>query len=101
MNVVNNSVYSDVMVQVQLRVPKELVKELDEWVKEGRFGSRSDAIKTIIALYEEREKTREFYKMPIERSKEAKKKRSCLYLLRKYKCIKSFFIRKQKAPLID
>ncbi len=59
------------MVQVQVRVPKEIAKELDKWVKEGRFRSRSDAIKTIITLYEEREKTREFYKMLIRRSKEA------------------------------
>ena len=66
------------MVQVQLRVPKETVKELDKWVNEGRFKSRSDAIKTIIALYEEREKTRAFYKMLVERSKEAKEKAETL-----------------------
>ncbi len=62
------------MVQVQLRVPKETVKELDKWVNEGRFKSRSDAIKTIIALYEEKEKTRAFYKMLVKRSREAREK---------------------------
>jgi len=62
------------MVQVQLRVPDETVKEIDRWVAKGKFKSRSDAIKTIIALYEEREKTRQFYKMLVERSEEAREK---------------------------
>ncbi len=62
------------MVQVQLRVPDEAVKEIDRWVAEGRFKSRSDAIKTIITIYEEREKTRQFYKMLVERSEEAREK---------------------------
>jgi len=62
------------MKQVQVRMPEKLVKEIDKWVAEGRFKSRSDAIKTIVALYEERECTREFYKMLVERSKEAKEK---------------------------
>ncbi|OYT61117.1 hypothetical protein B6U81_03770 [Thermoplasmatales archaeon ex4484_30] len=61
-------------IQIQIRAPKEIVEELDKWVKEGRFKSRSDAIKTIISLYEERERTREFYKMLVERSKEANEK---------------------------
>jgi len=62
------------MKQVQVRMPEKLVKEIDKWVAEGRFKSRSDAIKTIVVLYEERERTREFYKMLVERSKEAKEK---------------------------
>ncbi|MEE9116802.1 MAG: ribbon-helix-helix domain-containing protein [Thermoplasmata archaeon] len=62
------------MVQVQLRMPEDVVKDIDRWVAKGRFKSRSDAIKTIVALYEEREKTREFYKMLVERSEEAKDK---------------------------
>lgn len=61
------------MVQVQLRMPEDVVKDIDRWVAKGRFRSRSDAIKTIVALYEEREKTREFYKMLVERSEEARK----------------------------
>ena len=60
------------MTQVQLRLPEKTVGELDEWVDEGRFKSRSDAIKTILALYEERELTREFYAMLARRSDEAK-----------------------------
>jgi len=59
------------MPQVQLRVPEKTVKELDQWVEEGRFRSRSDAVKTIIALYEERVKTMEFFRMLMKRSKEA------------------------------
>jgi len=55
-------------------MPEKLVKEIDKWVAEGRFKSRSDAIKTIVALYEERERTREFYKMLVERSREAREK---------------------------
>jgi Arc/MetJ-type ribon-helix-helix transcriptional regulator len=60
-------------VPVQLRVPETLVREIDRWVREGRFRSRSDAIKTILALYQERERTREFYRMLVERSGEARK----------------------------
>jgi len=62
------------MKQVQVRMPEKLVNEIDKWVAEGRFKSRSDAIKTIVSLYEERERTREFFKMLVERSKEAKEK---------------------------
>ena len=62
------------MVQVQLRVPENTVKEIDSWVDEGKFKSRSDAIKTIIFLYEEKEKTIEFYEMLAKRSKETKEK---------------------------
>ncbi len=40
-----------------------MVATIDGWVAEGRFKSRSDAIRTIIALYEEREKTRRFCEM--------------------------------------
>ena len=57
-----------------MRVPDKLVEEIDKWVTEGRFGSRSDAIKTIVAMYREKERTREFYKMMLERSKEAREK---------------------------
>ena len=60
------------MAQVQIRVPDELLETLDEWIQRGKFRSRSDAIRVILAQYEEREKTREFYKMLMERSREAK-----------------------------
>jgi Arc/MetJ-type ribon-helix-helix transcriptional regulator len=60
------------MAQVQLRLPEKTLEEIDRWVAEGRFKSRSDAIKSIISFYEEREKTLEFYKMLLKRSQEAK-----------------------------
>jgi len=62
------------MAQVQVRMPEKLLEEIDRWVDEGRFRSRSDAIKTIVSLYEERERTRAFYEMLIERKKEAEVK---------------------------
>jgi Arc/MetJ-type ribon-helix-helix transcriptional regulator len=62
-----------VLTQVQLRLPEKMLEEIDKWVAEGKFKSRSDAIKTILAFYEEREKTREFFKMLTKRSEEAKK----------------------------
>jgi Arc/MetJ-type ribon-helix-helix transcriptional regulator len=70
---VNSNVYGvKIMTQVQLRLPEELIEQIDAWVAEGKFKNRSDAIKSIIILYEEREKTRAFYKLLLERSKEAK-----------------------------
>lgn len=62
------------MAQIQVRMPEKLLKEIDKSVDEGRFASRSDAIKTIVAMHEERERTRKFYEMLLERSKEAKEK---------------------------
>lgn len=62
------------MTQVQVRMPESLVEQIDRWVEEGRFRSRSDAIKTIVALYDERERTRKFYMMLVERSREAGEK---------------------------
>ena len=59
------------MVQVQLRLSDGTVKHIDEWIKEGRFKSRSEAIKAIINFYEERERTREFLALLMARSKEA------------------------------
>jgi len=60
------------MSQVQVRVPEKLLEELDRWVDEGRFKSRSDAIRVILAQYEERERTREFYVMLERRSRDAR-----------------------------
>jgi len=56
-----------------VRIPEELVRELDRWVSEGRFSSRSEAIKTIVALYNERERTRRFYNVLLKRSEEARR----------------------------
>jgi Arc/MetJ-type ribon-helix-helix transcriptional regulator len=59
--------------QVQVRIPDDLVKELDHWIAEGRFSSRSEAVKTIVALYKEREQTRKFYEMLSRRSEDARR----------------------------
>ncbi|OFX14989.1 hypothetical protein A3K71_05540 [archaeon RBG_16_50_20] len=61
-------------VQVQVRVPKKVVQEIDRWITEGRFANRSEAIKTVLTIYREREKTREFYRTLLKRSEQAKKK---------------------------
>ncbi|MCI0498018.1 MAG: ribbon-helix-helix domain-containing protein [Thermoplasmata archaeon] len=60
------------MAQVQVRVPEDLLEALDGWIDEGRFKSRSDAIRIVLSQYEERERTREFFSLLAERSKEAK-----------------------------
>jgi len=62
------------MAQVQVRVPEKLLKEIDRWVAERRYASRSDAIKTILAIHQERERTRQFYSMLMRRRKEAREK---------------------------
>lgn len=62
------------MTQVQVRMPEKIVKEIDRWIAEGRFASRSEAIKTIVALYQERERTRKFYTMLLKRSREARER---------------------------
>ena len=62
------------MTQVQVRMPEKTVKEIDRWIAEGRFSSRSDAIKTITALYQERELTRQFHQILSQRSKESTEK---------------------------
>ena len=54
------------MVQVQVRMPEKVVRDIDKWIAEGRFTSRSEAVKTIVALYEERDRTREFCKMLLD-----------------------------------
>jgi len=59
--------------QVQVRIPEALVEEIDSWISEGRFSSRSEAIKTILTLYNERENTRKFYRTLLKRSDEAKR----------------------------
>jgi len=61
-------------VQVQVRLPKELAQRIDEWVDEGKFLNRSDAIKAIVTFYNEREKTRKFFAMLEKRSREARER---------------------------
>jgi Arc/MetJ-type ribon-helix-helix transcriptional regulator len=60
------------LAQVQLRLPQKTIEEIDNWVAEGRFKNRSDAIKSIISYYQEREKTCSFFNLLLKRSEEAK-----------------------------
>lgn len=32
------------MVQVKVQMPKAMVDHIDQWIREGRFSSRSEAI---------------------------------------------------------
>ena len=72
------------MAQVQLRLPEKVLEEIDRWVAEGRFKSRSEAIKSIISFYEERERTREFFRMLMSRSEEARKHPEALISLEEF-----------------
>jgi len=71
------------MVQVQLRVPEQVIKEIDEMVKKNKFRSRSDAIKTMISFYQEREKTKKFYEMLAKIEEETEKHPEMLVKLEK------------------
>ena len=55
-------------------MPKKMVQEIDRWIAEGRYANRSEAIKTVLTLYEEKERTRALYHLLLKRSEEAKKK---------------------------
>jgi len=68
--------------QVQVRIPEELVQEIDGWIAEGRFSSRSEAVKTIVTLYDERERTRKFYEMVSKESEDARKHPKSLIALK-------------------
>lgn len=57
---------------VQVRMPDEDVSYIDELISQGRFSSRSDAIRIIVAIFREREKTRQFYNLLEKRSEEAR-----------------------------
>ena len=59
------------MTQVQLRLPQSLIEEIDKRVQAEEFRSHSDAIKAMVIIYQEREKTRDFLKMLKTRSREA------------------------------
>jgi Arc/MetJ-type ribon-helix-helix transcriptional regulator len=70
-------------VQVQVRLPVELARQIDKWIQEGKFINRSDAIKAVVSFYSEREKTRKFYEMLERRSREAREKPEKLVPLEK------------------
>ena len=70
-------------VQVQVRLPEELARQIDKWVQQGKFVNRSDAIKAIVSFYNERDKTRKFLELLEKRSREAKAKPERLVPLEK------------------
>ncbi len=70
-------------VQVQVRLPKELAKQIDKWIEEGKFVNRSDAIKAIVSFSYERDKTLKFCELLERRSREAAKKPEKLVPLEK------------------
>jgi len=51
----------------------------------------SDAIKTIISFYEERERTRAFFRMLVRRSEEARRHPEGLVLLEEFRMFKLMF----------
>ena len=61
------------MIPVNVRLPAKLIEPIDKWVDDGRFASRSDAIKTMIRFYEERERTAQFLQMLDKRGREARR----------------------------
>jgi len=48
------------MLSVQLRVPEQMLENIDKEVNSRKFKSRSEAIKLIIYEYQEKQKTRDF-----------------------------------------
>ena len=59
-------------VNLQVRMPKQLIKLIDEDVKDEIFTSRSDAVRTIVAFYEYQKERNEFYGMLEKRADEVK-----------------------------
>ena len=68
------------MLSVQLRVPEQMVEAIDKEISSGKFKSRSEAIKLIIYEYQEKQKTREFYRELDKRSIESKNKSNLIAL---------------------
>lgn len=68
------------MLSVQVRVPEQMLESIDKEINSGKFKSRSEAIKLIIYEYQEKQKTREFYRELDKRSMEAKNKSNVISL---------------------
>jgi len=66
------------MTSVQVRLPEQIIGLLDNRITKGEFKSRSDAIRTILAFYEDREKTLDLYKELMKRSKMAQNKKNLI-----------------------
>jgi len=70
-------------MQVQIKLSEDMVHEIDQCVQEGRFRSRSDAVRVIVKLYRERERMVGLGGMLLERSEEAKARPEILSELEK------------------
>lgn len=68
------------MLSVQVRVPEQMLESIDKEINSGKFKSRSEAIKIIIYEYQEKQKTREFYRELDKRSTESKNKSNVISL---------------------
>lgn len=68
------------MLSVHLRVPEQMIEEIGTEISNGKFKSKSEAIMFIIYEYQEKQKTREFYKVLEKRSKESKNKSNLIAL---------------------
>lgn len=68
------------MLSVQVRVPEQMLESIDKEINSGKFKSRSEAIKIIIYEYQEKQKTREFYRELDKRSTESKNKSNLISL---------------------
>ena len=69
-------VFLSEQVSVQLRIPKQSIQHIDAQVKAGRFKSRSDAIKHMVTVFEEKEKIQQFLQLLLARSNEAQERKN-------------------------
>jgi len=60
-------------VNVQVRLPEQILKGIDSDVKSGMFSNRSDAIRTIVSFYELSKKRKEFVEMLEKRANDIRK----------------------------
>ena len=56
-------------VNVQVRFPSQITRMIDEEVRRGYFSSRSDAIRTIVQMYEFHKERKKFFSMLEKRAK--------------------------------
>ena len=38
------------MIEIEFDIPEEMLKTIDEWVEDGKFKNRKEAIKTILSF---------------------------------------------------
>lgn len=60
---------------IPVSLPPELVEEIDRLVEEGRFGSRSDALRYGARLVTHQESTKRLHELSLRRAREQASKR--------------------------